>query len=180
MHLYLHFCLYFCMYFCLYFCLYVHPQTFLGLRRLQRVGQCCLLGLWQAQPGSTGRRVPRGELPKHTKIPKFGTRGDLWHWLVCPVKSQKYTDQCILERHISLKSDFFGHPAFALAPYKCDYFTSFTQGTDVPPSPTVETFFDLENPTTPSPFTIFSKISSYLPLIDIENRIGYTLDSCSM
>ena len=39
---------------------------------------------------------------------------------------------------------FFGHPAFALPPYKCDYFTSFTQGTDGPPSPTVETFFDLE------------------------------------
>ena len=70
MHFNLYLRLYLFMYMFLYFCLYVHPQTFLGLRRLQRVGQCCLLGLWQARPRSTGRRVPQGGLPKHKKISK--------------------------------------------------------------------------------------------------------------
>ena len=114
------------------------------------------------QPRSTGRRVPWGFKKYPREIFLTHIKAPLWHWLGCSEKSQKSTDQAILERRIILvRLVFFVHPAFALAPYKCDYFTSFTQGTDGPPTPTVETFFDLEKPNPATyPFTVSKKISS--------------------
>ena len=123
---------------------------------------CCLLGLWQALTSPAPRAVGchGGELPKHLKI--WHTRWhDLWRTgFFARRKVKKSIGPRVNFGEVNLGLvRFFGHPAFALAPYKCDYFTSFTQGTDGPPSPTVETFFDLENPTMPSPFTFSSKIS---------------------
>ena len=158
--LYLYLSLYICTCICMCVCFVsvcsmniVHPQTFLGLRRLQRVGQCCLLGLGQAQPRSTGRGVPWGA-SKTSKTSKTQILAHQVSWpvtLVC-LPGGELAPVDFGEAQFD-RVRFFGHPAFALPPYKCDYFTSFTQGTDGPPSPTVETFFDLENPTTPSPFT---------------------------
>ena len=95
------------------------------------------------------------------------------YWFFRPEKSQKSIGSRVNFGEVNLGLvRFFGHPAFALAPYKCDYFTSFTQGTDGPPSPTVETFLDLENPTTLSPFTFSSK-KIHHAFFDIGNRIYF-------